>query len=567
MADIKDIDRLKIVVVGHVDHGKSTVIGRLLHDTQSLPQGTIDKVKRIAKETGKPFEYAYLLDAFEEEQKQGITIDTTQIQFQTPKRDYVIIDAPGHKEFLKNMISGACNAEAAFLIIDAKEGVKEQSKRHAYILSLIGIKKVYIILNKMDLVDYSQEVYNDVKKEMSDFLASLHVYPMDYIPISAYYGENILTPSSKLGWFLGKSVIEAMDSIEKEKGIEDKPLRFPIQDVYKFDDRRIIAGRIEAGSLRAGDTISIYPEGRQTKVKTIEHWAPKDKCDVISAGQSVGITLEDEFFNKRGELIAFKASKPFVADSFRASIFWMGKQDLVKNKKYKIKLATREIEGEVDEIIRVIDATSLDSNKDIQSVALNDVAEVIIKTKEMISFDRFLECQVTGRFVIVDGYDVSGGGIIIDKEEEEVKGTFYKGELKARGDIFEEFYYNVEDFQINKSGISNTTYTVGDIIPIKGESYEYPEFFDIIVLRDNVVIKIRGEEIEDIIPLEDYKYQGLPITNGRGFSVNVKTRKDFENFIKEYTETAKSDEISFLNKWVCFETYRKVAFHNNFWVI
>lgn len=567
MADIKDIDRLKIVVVGHVDHGKSTVIGRLLHDTQSLPQGTIDKVKRIAKETGKPFEYAYLLDAFEEEQKQGITIDTTQIQFQTPKRDYVIIDAPGHKEFLKNMISGACNAEAAFLIIDAKEGVKEQSKRHAYILSLIGIKKVYIILNKMDLVDYSQEVYNDVKKEMSDFLASLHVYPMDYIPISAYYGENILTPSSKLGWFVGKSVIEAMDSIEKEKGIEYKPLRFPIQDVYKFDDRRIIAGRIEAGRLRVGDTISIYPEGRQTKVKTIEHWAPKDKCDVISAGQSVGITLEDEFFNKRGELIAFKASKPFVADSFRASIFWMGKQDLVKNKKYKIKLATREIEGEVDEIIRVIDATSLDSNKDVQSVALNDVAEVIIKTKEMISFDRFLECQVTGRFVIVDGYDVSGGGIIIDKEEEEVKGTFYKGELKARGDIFEEFYYNVEDFQINKSGISNTIYTVGDIIPIKGESYEYPEFFDIIVLRDNVVIKIRGEEIEDIIPLEDYKYQGLPITNGRGFSVNVKTRKDFENFIKEYTETAKSDEISFLNKWVCFETYRKVAFHNNFWVI
>lgn len=568
MADIKDIDRLKIVVVGHVDHGKSTVIGRLLHDTQSLPQGTIDKVKRIAKETGKPFEYAYLLDAFEEEQKQGITIDTTQIQFQTPKRDYVIIDAPGHKEFLKNMISGACNAEAAFLIIDAKEGVKEQSKRHAYILSLIGINKVYVILNKMDLVDYSQEVYNSVKKEMSDFLASLHVYPIDYIPISAYYGENILTSSSKLEWFLGKSIIEAMDSIEKEKGIEDKPLRYPIQDVYKFDDRRIIAGRIEAGSLRVGDTISIYPEGKQTKVKTIEYWAPKDKCNVISAGQSVGITLEDEFFNKRGELIAFKAFKPFVADSFRASIFWMGKQDLVKNKKYKIKLATQEIEGEVDEIIRVIDATSLDSNKDIQLIALNDVAEVIIKTKEMISFDRFLDCQVTGRFVIVDGYDVSGGGIIIEKEDtKEVKGTFYKGNLKARGDIFEEFYYNVEDFNINKSGISNVTYTVGDIIPIKGESYEYPEFFDIIVLRDNIAIKIRGEEIEDIIPLEDYVYQGLPITNGRGFAIKVKTRKEFDDFMKDYKETVENDEINFLNKWVCFETYRKVTFLNNFWVI
>lgn len=568
MADIKDIDILKIVVVGHVDHGKSTVIGRLLYDTHSLPQGTIDKVKRIAKETGKPFEYAYLLDAFEEEQKQGITIDTTQIQFQTPKRDYVIIDAPGHKEFLKNMISGACNAEAAFLIIDAKEGVKEQSKRHAYILSLIGIKKVYIILNKMDLVDYSLQVFNEVKNEMNDFLASLNVYPIDYIPVSAYYGENILTPSSKLDWFQGNSIIEAMDSIEKEKGIEEKPLRFPIQDVYKFDDRRIIAGRIEAGSLRAGDTISIYPEGKQTKVKTIEYWAENDKKELISAGQSVGITLEDEFFNKRGELIAFKASKPYIADSFRASIFWMGKQELVKNKKYKIKLATQEIEGEVEEIIRVIDATSLDSHEDIQVVALNDVAEVIIKTKEIISFDRFSECEVTGRFVIVDGYDVSGGGIIIDKEEVvDTKGTFYKGDLKARGDIFEEFYYNVEDFQINKSGITTNTYTVGDTIPIKGESYEYPEFFDIVVLRDNVVIKVRGEIIEDMISLEDYKFQGLPITNGRGFAIKIKTRKDFDDFIKEYKEITEDGEVKFLNKWVNFETYRKVAFHSNFWVI
>ena len=181
MSQIPNKEVLKIVVVGHVDHGKSTVIGKLLYDTKSLPEGVVEKVRKIAKETGKPFEYAYLLDAFEEEQKQGITIDTTQIQFQTTKRDYVIIDAPGHKEFLKNMISGAASAEAALLVIDAKEGVQEQSRRHAYMLSLLGIKKVYVIVNKMDLVDYKEEVFNVIRQEMSTFLGVLGVYPLKYI--------------------------------------------------------------------------------------------------------------------------------------------------------------------------------------------------------------------------------------------------------------------------------------------------------------------------------------------------------------------------------------------------
>lgn len=570
MEKIENINRLKIVVVGHVDHGKSTVIGRLLYDTKSLPQGTIDKVKRIAKETGKPFEYAYLLDAFEEEQKQGITIDTTQIQFHTDKREYVIIDAPGHKEFLKNMISGAANAEAAFLIIDAKEGVQEQSKRHAYILSLIGIKKVYVVLNKMDLVDYSKEVYESVKNEMGEFLDTLNIKPIDYIPISAYYGENILEKSEKVDWFTGKSVIEAMDSIEKEKGLDKKPLRFPIQDVYKFDDRRIITGRIEAGTLQVGDKITIYPEGKRTTVKTIEYWADRDKTDIVSAGQSVGITVSDEFFNKRGEVIAFDDVKPLVSNSFRASIFWLGKNNLVKNKKYKIKLATQEIEGEIEDIIKVIDASSLDSSEQVQKVALNDVAEVIITTKEPVAFDQFSQSQVTGRFVIVDGYDVAGGGIITQAEEEKENKeleTFRNGKLKARGDIFEEFYYNVEQFTVNKTGVSSNTYTVGDAIPLKGESYEYPENFDILELRDQVAIQIRDGKIADILPLQEYRYAGHPLTNGRGFAVKVSSIEELNQFLQEYRELDERREVAFLNKWMNFDTYRWVVFHNNYWVI
>lgn len=405
-------ENLSIVVVGHVDHGKSTLIGRLLFDTNSLPEGAIEKVKRISKEKGKEFEYAYLLDAFEEEQKQGITIDTTRLQFSTEKRDYVIIDAPGHKEFLKNMISGAASAEAALLMVDAKEGVQEQSRRHGYILSLLGIQKVYVVVNKMDLVDYSEERFNEIQKEFNEFLNNLNVYPQKYIPVAAYYGDNIIEPSKNMPWYKGQSILQSMDVIEKDKGLEEKALRFPIQDVYKFDHRRIIAGRIESGTLKVGDEIYIYPSGKMTRVKSIENWQEKDAKDTAYAGMSVGITVEDEFFNKRGELISHKKNAPVSGNLFHANVFWMGQRELRKGKKYKLKLATQEVECEIFSVNKVIDASTLQNLSQAEGIKKNDVAEVTIKTKTMVAFDEFRNIQNTGRFVLVDEYDVSGGGII-----------------------------------------------------------------------------------------------------------------------------------------------------------
>lgn len=556
---------LNIVVVGHVDHGKSTVIGKLLYDTHSLPEGAVDKVKRIAKETGKPFEYAYLLDAFEEEQKQGITIDTTQIQFSTDKRDYVIIDAPGHKEFLKNMISGAANAEAALLIVDAKQGVQEQSRRHAYILSLLGIKKVYVVVNKMDLVDYSEEVYKTIEVEMNKFLNDLDVHPLSYIPVSAFYGENILNSSDKMPWYKGSSVIEAIDLIEKEKGREEKSLRFPIQDVYKFDDRRIIAGRIESGSLKVGDEIVIYPEGKKTTVKTIEYWQEKDKKDKVLAGESVGITVNDEFFNKRGEIITLANEKPLVSNRFRANIFWMGKESLVKGKKYKIKLATEEVEGEIEDIVRVIDASSLDSNKENVKVNLNDVAEVIVNTNENIAFDVFSDISYTGRFVIVDGYDVAGGGIIIKEEEarlKEIEAGFKYRDLVARGDIFEEYYYESRDYSLEKELNENKVYSVGDKVKLKGESYAYPEDLDVLVFRDEVAVKIRKSKVEEIVKLKEYSYGNYPVVNGRGFKVKVDSKEEVENLLRNYEEAKAKNEkqaVEYLNKYLKIDEYRSLV--------
>lgn len=408
----KTRENFRIVVVGHVDHGKSTLIGRLLYDTGSLPEGAIEKVKRICKEKGKFFEYAYLLDAFEEEQKQGITIDTTQIQFFTPKRDYVIIDAPGHKEFLKNMISGAANAEAALLLIDAQEGIQEQSKRHGYILSLLGIKQVYVIVNKMDLISYSEDKFNQIKAEFDGFLNTLNVFPLKYIPVSAFLGENITARSSCMPWYAEEPVLEALDLFPKESGLEQKPLRLPIQDVYKFDNRRIIAGRIETGQLRAGDKILISPGNKVTAVKSIEYWVDKDKQEAVAAGLSVGITLEDEFFNQRGEIISQLEAPPLIGSMFRANLVWMGKNDLLRNQKYKLRLTTQEAECEICAIDKVVDAASLAAVTDAERVKTHDVAQVVIKTRQDVCFDQFSDNQATGRFVLVDGYDVNGGGII-----------------------------------------------------------------------------------------------------------------------------------------------------------
>jgi bifunctional enzyme CysN/CysC/sulfate adenylyltransferase subunit 1 len=555
---------LSIVVVGHVDHGKSTVIGRLLYDTKSLPEGAIEKVKRISREKGKPFEYAYLLDAFEEEQKQGITIDTTRLQFQTEKRDYVIIDAPGHKEFLKNMISGAASAEAALLIIDAHEGIQEQSKRHGYILSLLGIQKVYVLVNKMDLIDYSAEKFNLIKHEMNEFLHNLHVYPLKYIPIAAYYGENLTGPSEKMPWYKGESVLAAIDLFEKEQGLELKPLRFPIQDVYKFDNRRIIAGRIETGTLEVGDEILISPGNRTTKVKSIEYWAERDKRSAVQAGMSVGITVEDEFFNRRGEFITHAQDVPLTADTFKANLFWMGKKELVKGREYKLKLATQEVECEIISIVRVIDATSLANIENASLVKTNDVAEVVIRTKKAVCFDEFKNNQHTGRFVIVDGYDVCGGGIISGLVEKiQTTSKFAKNDLSMTIYCFDEYFFVFAEGAVRRLESRAHVFHTGDVLPAAGKTYEYPENFDVLDISANLVAKIRKMKLQDLVALDDYQYDEVPLIDVQGAFIRVESAGELavlKDELGKVTGTGYEEVAVIANKWFIFTRFRNIGY-------
>jgi bifunctional enzyme CysN/CysC len=406
-------DRLKVVFVGHVDHGKSTLIGRIFHDTHSLPDGKVEQIQKAAREEGMEFEYAFLLDALLEEQEQNITIDTTQIQFKTAKRPYVIIDAPGHKEFLKNMITGAASADAAVLLIAANEGVREQSRRHGYLLSLLGIKQVVVAVNKMDLVEYSEPTFNAVVTEYRAFLKQIGLEARTFVPISARNGFNVAARSPEvMPWYDGPSITEMLDQFEPPKQLTELPLRFPIQDVYRFDNRRIIAGRIESGSLKVGDQLVFSPNNKTSVVASIERWEAPAR-NSASAGESIGITLTEQIFVERGHVASHAAHAPIESNRFRARLFWMGRRNLKTGQRYKLKLATQELDAEIVSIERIIDASTLETITEGRThIARNDVAEITIQTRGALVMDNHDQNPILGRFVIVDERHVSGGGII-----------------------------------------------------------------------------------------------------------------------------------------------------------
>ncbi|MDQ6630643.1 MAG: adenylyl-sulfate kinase [Verrucomicrobiota bacterium] len=409
-------EQLKIVIVGHVDHGKSTFVGRLFNDTGSLPEGKLEQLQKIAERRGVPFEWANLMDGLQAERDQNITIDTAQIWFQTKKRQYVIIDAPGHKEFLKNMITGAANAEAALLLIDANEGVQEQSRRHGYLLNLLGIRQIAVLVNKMDLQNYSEERFNQIEKEYRAFLKSIGVEPKTFIPMAAKLGDNIASLSPNMPWWRGPTVVASLDEFKIMDRPTDQPLRFSIQDVYRFDERRILAGRVEAGSIKVGDKLIFAPTNKVSTVKTIERWSAP-QSDSAQAGESVGITLTEQIFVERGALAALETKPPYELNRFKARLFWLGRNPFCKGKNYKLKLATQEIDCEIDAIEKIIDASTLETISRVGNevfVARHEVAELTIRTKRPVAFDAHSEIIPTGRFVIVDGFEVSGGGIIAD---------------------------------------------------------------------------------------------------------------------------------------------------------
>ena len=407
---------MNIVIAGHVDHGKSTVIGRLLADTGSLPKGKLEQVKETCRRNSKPFEYAFLLDALKDEQAQGITIDAARVFFKTKKRHYIIIDAPGHIEFLKNMVTGASHAEAALLVIDAEEGVRENSRRHGYMISMLGIRQMVVLVNKMDLVNYDQKVFDSIVKEYSGFLNEVGMTAKAFLPVSGMEGDTIASLTDKMPWYTGQTVLQALDTFQKEALPVDKPFRMPVQDIYKFtkagDKRRLVAGTVETGTVSVGDEVVFYPSGKRSVVKSLERFNAPSPSE-YSAGYAASFTLQQQIYIARGQ-VAARADQPApkVSKRLRVNLFWMGKNPMEKGKDYILKVGTVKEPVRIEEITSVMDASDLSSARQKDRIEYHDVAECILSCQHAVAFDTIDDIAATGRFVIVDDYEIRGGGII-----------------------------------------------------------------------------------------------------------------------------------------------------------
>ena len=407
---------MNIVIGGHVDHGKSTIIGRLMADTSSLPLGKIEQVRAECLRTAKPFEYAFLLDALKDERAQGITIDSARVFFKSARRDYIIIDAPGHIEFLKNMITGAARAEAALLVIDAREGVQENSRRHGYMMSMLGIRQFAVLVNKMDLVGYDANLFADIERDYRGFLANLGLSPAFFVPVCGRDGDNVARRSAAIPWYVGPTVLEVLDEFPGGGSEAAKPFRMPVQDVYKFtnrgDDRRIVAGTVASGTAGVGDEVVFYPSGKKSAIKTIEAFNRARPLQ-MAAGEAVGLTLQEQIYVARGEVAALPGEpRPQVSSRLRVSLFWLATHPLLMTKDYILRLGSARVTMRIESIERVINASDLSSTDQKTQVERNDVADCILKCTRAMAFDCADEIAETSRFVIVDDYEIRGGGIV-----------------------------------------------------------------------------------------------------------------------------------------------------------
>lgn len=404
-------DLMRVVIVGHVDHGKSTLVGRMFHDTGQLPDGKLEAIQEMCRKRGMPFEWAFLMDSLKAERDQGVTIDTSQIWFRHDDRQYVIIDAPGHREFIRNMVTGASNADAAVLMIDADQGVRRQSRHHSYLLQLLGVREVAVAVNKMDLVDYDEDRFHEIETEYRAYLEGIGVAARRIIPISAREGDNVAKASEQMDWYRGPTVIETLAEFALPQSPVDRPLRLPLQDVYKFDDRRILAGRIESGTLTTGDEILFSPSNRTARVSSIESWNVEGDVTRARAGQSVGITLDEQIFVERGEVASHVSNAPIETDIFHLRLFWLADTPLEVGARYGLKLGPRHLDATVERIERVIDVEALTDHSAGQ-VARDEIADVVLRTNQLVAIDEHDDLPRTSRAILYDRHRTLAGGVI-----------------------------------------------------------------------------------------------------------------------------------------------------------
>jgi len=411
-------DLLRLLTAGSVDDGKSTLIGRLLFDSKKLYEDQLDALKRDSKReghAGEEIDYALLLDGLKAEREQGITIDVAYRYFSTAKRKFIIADTPGHEQYTRNMVTGASTANLAIILIDARKGVITQTRRHSFLVSLLGIKHIALAVNKMDLVDYSQEVYDNICKDYSDFVTPLAFPDVRFFPLSALKGDNIVELSDKMPWYHGKSILEHLETIHITSDRNFSDLRYPVQYVIRPSlDYRGFAAKIASGIIKKGDEIMVLPSRKKSIVKEIVTY--DNDLDSAFPPQSVTVTLQDEIDVSRGDMLVHPNNLPKVERHFEAMLVWMDVEPMKEGTQFIIKQTTQTTKARIDKIRHLVDVNTLEK-KDASTFDLNEIGRVVITTVKPLFFDAYKKNRQTGSFIFIDPVtnNTCAVGMIIDK--------------------------------------------------------------------------------------------------------------------------------------------------------
>ena len=557
---------LKFITCGSVDDGKSTLIGHILYDAKLIyadQEKALELDSKVGSRSGD-IDYSLLLDGLMAEREQGITIDVAYRYFTTDNRSFIVADTPGHEEYTRNMAVGASFADLAVILIDASQGVLVQTRRHARICKLMGIRHFVFAVNKMDLVKYSKSRFDEIVKQIEELKNELSLDDIYIIPLSATEGDNVTVKSENIPWYNGVPLLQYLETVDVDSSEEEEGFYLPVQRVCRPDHTfRGFQGQIESGSISIGDEIVTLPSNEKAHVKQI---LMTDK-DVKTAfkGQPVTITLDKEVDVSRGCVIT-KDTNLASYQELTASILWMDDEQLTAGKDYLVKLGTKTISGIVSEIKYAVDVNT-GEHIPADSLTKNGIAVCTILLAEPIAVDLFSKHKTLGELILIDRVsNMTSACGVVDSVEEKAddakKASFVLGSLEARGDIFEEFFYDTSSLNVLKYQPVKETYTKGDTIPVEGESYKYPDSFDIIVLRDSVAVKVRDRKIIDIVLTSEYSYGGVPVVNGRGFEVLADSNEKIQQFLSEYSNLKSINDADFFAKWVKFDTYRKIAIQN-----
>lgn len=557
---------LKFITCGSVDDGKSTLIGHILYDAKLIyadQEKALELDSKVGSRSGD-IDYSLLLDGLMAEREQGITIDVAYRYFTTDNRSFIVADTPGHEEYTRNMAVGASFADLAVILIDASQGVLVQTRRHARICKLMGIRHFVFAVNKMDLVKYSRSRFDEIVKQIEELKNELLLDDIYIIPLSATEGDNVTVKSENIPWYNGVPLLQYLETVDVDSSEEEEGFYLPVQRVCRPDHTfRGFQGQIESGSISIGDEIVTLPSNEKAHVKQIL-MTYKDVKTAFK-GQPVTITLDKEVDVSRGCVIT-KDTNLASYQELTASILWMDDEQLTAGKDYLVKLGTKTISGIVSEIKYAVDVNT-GEHIPADSLTKNGIAVCTILLAEPIAVDLFSKHKTLGELILIDRVsNMTSACGVVDSVEEKAddakKASFVLGSLEARGDIFEEFFYDTSSLNVLKYQPVKETYTKGDTIPVEGESYKYPDSFDIIVLRDSVAVKVRDRKITDIVPTSEYSYGGVPVVNGRGFEVLADSNEKIQQFLSEYSNLKSINDADFFAKWVKFDTYRKIAIQN-----